>query len=860
MMTELGRRIRLALALAIVLAGLLVSFHDAAAKDGTEPKLPASGKPASGAAGAGGTQGAGAPAAGTSGAAPSPAPTPAPGASGACGSDVSGRAKCIKEFAEALKAACEGPPAPFKALCDAFCLRGPNEGVPVCALASDDTATLAVAHSAWSDFESVKRLIRTELEALQGKDAKLAAGEFGRVLKLTGAGTLTGASPADAAADFAVRALQGLGKLIADRAKAEAIGWVLDQLGEEACPAKDDTDDTGSAAERRNKLVKRELAVHWIPALCRLARQQRLGKYGGGAALLRQLKAAIQSDLAGWPGAAAGTVPATLFWFDARGASIYLPGCRSKNLGPWQKDFCEALDDVRFSTRDTVRSVIEGQDPVTALVELGASFDEVNTRQLGTQPKKVTSVRLQMVACSLTLPPEFNAIYDPSEAWQLPSSGAAAPPPTRAQASVLAALVQGKPCWHLVGKGFRVDNWKKWKTENEPLSSVVASVERISTIVRLRDQVGAHVDELIDHWKQVVAAKKKVDEARDGLEAAFAKLEKAEVPDLSKAKVDDPDSVLRLAESYRSATAGLIVGPAQTRLAKALVLVGEATTRVGKDVVSIAGGLTELGVALDDKDTVAARLKSAHAALEDLAAAFAAIRSVLEQQYAPLASEAVAFLERRASSEGSGAANHSESTASRLSRVIALITAIASARDSDGVAEAIEAVAAPVGAWRGKGESNSRTLSLTAHAGVFGAREWRKGTYGVIREDMSPHWQVPALALPVGVEVAWGFDCPIASPFALFFPLLDPAAFLQYDAEKEGKLPGASVKTALSPGVGLRFGIRNTPFSVIPQFVYRPGFRQWDSNLGGTGADAYQVGVLLGVDVTLFQLSRKGGS
>jgi hypothetical protein len=147
-----------------------------------------------------------------------------------------------------------------------------------------------------------------------------------------------------------------------------------------------------------------------------------------------------------------------------------------------------------------------------------------------------------------------------------------------------------------------------------------------------------------------------------------------------------------------------------------------------------------------------------------------------------------------------------------------------------------------------------RPEALTAHPGVLGAFEWRYGQYGAVQERGGDlYGQAPTVAMPVGFELAWGNDC-FPSPFGLFFPLLDPLAFLNYDAGKDARLPGPSFLTVVSPGVGMRFGIPTTPLSLMPFFMFRPGFRQWEADAGGGGAHALQAGLLATVDVTLFEM------
>ena len=182
-----------------------------------------------------------------------------------------------------------------------------------------------------------------------------------------------------------------------------------------------------------------------------------------------------------------------------------------------------------------------------------------------------------------------------------------------------------------------------------------------------------------------------------------------------------------------------------------------------------------------------------------------------------------------------------------------MLVAILTAKTGDDMAKAIGSFADPPGGWRTKQRQETHMLSITAEAGWYGGAEWRFGNYGVVKEHGRPIYaQPPTLALPVGLEYTYG--APHGS-VGVFFPILDPAAFLTYDASHGARLPGPSVFTALSPGVAFKWGVQSTPFSVLPFFIVRPGFRQWKPDADGFGATALQAGLLLGVDVTLFSLA-----
>ena len=166
---------------------------------------------------------------------------------------------------------------------------------------------------------------------------------------------------------------------------------------------------------------------------------------------------------------------------------------------------------------------------------------------------------------------------------------------------------------------------------------------------------------------------------------------------------------------------------------------------------------------------------------------------------------------------------------------------------------AIDRAAHPPGGWRRKSKHGAFTVSLAAHFGMAFGAEWRSGQYGVVRERLGNTYPVaPTLIMPFGLDLAWGkLDKTLVG---VFIPAIDPAAFLQYDIQNNGRLPGPRPITALSPGVGGRVGLGRSPFSLMGMFVYRPKLRTWEPTVSGPGADAIQLLLGLTIDVTLWEI------
>src|SRR5262249_15807624 len=144
----------------------------------------------------------------------------------------------------------------------------------------------------------------------------------------------------------------------------------------------------------------------------------------------------------------------------------------------------------------------------------------------------------------------------------------------------------------------------------------------------------------------------------------------------------------------------------------------------------------------------------------------------------------------------------------RLARYSGLFTALITEKDPDRVAQALDAAADPVGGWRNKQVPHTFTVSAGSFAGVGAAAELRWGQYGVFR-NRGEHafFAAPTLQLPVGFDISWGTGRSVFPTFGMFFSVLDPAAYLQYDIDQQGRVPGPQVITALAPGYALHVSL-----------------------------------------------------
>jgi hypothetical protein len=108
--------------------------------------------------------------------------------------------------------------------------------------------------------------------------------------------------------------------------------------------------------------------------------------------------------------------------------------------------------------------------------------------------------------------------------------------------------------------------------------------------------------------------------------------------------------------------------------------------------------------------------------------------------------------------------------------------------------------------------------------------------------------------VPIGLDFAWGTG---RHSLGFFVPLIDPAAFVQYDVSEKGRLPGPRPLTVFSPGAFFRWGICRTPITLLAGYVYRPRLRTWEATVNEPGADAHQIGVSVAIDATFWNIVKR---
>ncbi|PRQ04213.1 hypothetical protein ENSA5_09970 [Enhygromyxa salina] len=658
--------------------------------------------------------------------------------------------------------------------------------------------------------------------------------------------------------------LGGLARVIADRAKREAIGWMLDEIGDRVCGAgpltkaerKDLSAALGQGAEAYSDIelvtlaeqllrerpggpnadalravfesphmvLQTELRNELLPNLCALARENRLDHYGAGAALLEALRGALEADIEGWPGVVTGVALAEFHWSQVEGPGDAsapqqpaLVACKAPSAA--QTEGCAEVGRLRRAGQRFIERLLDHADPLIALRELGAAASRASVRA---SEAAVVDPPLALLACGVSLPAEI-AHFEPRFHNAAKASYTA----------VLTSMLDAPACWVLVGQGYASVE------ASGDLGTALANpdIERLSTIVRLHRHAGQQLQSLaievnaMQTAATALASTSKADAAPDHA--------RDHIVEQWQAGIAVIDASLSLTAAILDAAEGL---SDPTQMFPGLDLAPELDSAGAATALALLERHVEATHAISDKLRAGADVAS-KIAIGDYAQAVAVGSAELLSTFSQVCGTHPATSECRARLDA-------------LGRSSGTIAALLSAETTEQMAETIDAAANPPGGWRRKLVKDNVTISLASYPGIFAATEFRWGPYGATLEQGRPAYgQAPTLSLPVGIDIVRGFG---NWGFGGFLSILDPAAFLHYDVSNSGQLPGPRPVTVLAPGAFLRFNLGPTPLVALLGAVYRPQFRTWGPTVSGPGADALQIGVALGVDLTLWRLYARG--
>jgi len=176
---------------------------------------------------------------------------------------------------------------------------------------------------------------------------------------------------------------------------------------------------------------------------------------------------------------------------------------------------------------------------------------------------------------------------------------------------------------------------------------------------------------------------------------------------------------------------------------------------------------------------------------------------------------------------------------------------VATAKNSDDVEAAIEAVALPVGSASIK-KGSSWNISLNAYVGGFAGREY-------LSDNKTTPWAGTAgLTAPIGVAVSHRVG---NGSLSLFVPILDVGAFASYrlNDTSSAKLPDVTLQNIFAPGVGLVFGIPKLPISIGGLYQWGPAIRGISNTVADikSGSLNQRWEFFIGVDIPILNFYTK---
>lgn len=651
-------------------------------------------------------------------------------------------------------------------------------------------------------------------------------------------------------------ALAALARVIEDRAKREGLVWFLERMHENVC--KD--------GPTNKQKTTAEIKKYWLKNMCSLAeRRSEFMQYGGGAELLRAFQGAIASDVKMWPGAAAGLSTATLYLkglnltpqltspLDCHGQERQeATTCSTEEL------VCHSLTALRQSTAKMTGDLLAGVNVGVALDEYAAAINALNRNQ-----STFFNAKFQAAACAASIPLGFQQYEAEVDEIGLNRFDAT-------KALLLGALTRSPACFAITGKGWSTTECKVFDVKNGQSTTVCdqtaklyseiethpGRIERLTTILRWADELDTPARTIAGRWS-VLRDTTKI------FANAFEQMQKdvheppPTPPKFDVGAVNDAKTfkeAIAAVQAYTESTSRIFQQSKHVKflqssaaLAHAGVDFGVAVMAAGKTITSsnLLPGLCPQGRCPDSFNGFGEGLE----VLVKLSNQLDTIEGALVGDWGNVVPRVIAEIRADV-----GAACNNDAgcvaLASHLSRYAGVFTALATNPDPEATARTLDAAAMPIGGWRRKLVPGATTVSIAAFPGFAMALEGRWGQYGATYERLSDlHFASPTLTLPVGIDMSWGGKCS-----HVFFSLLDPAAYLQYDGENQDRLPGAQLITALAPGVSWRITPFDAPLSINPFLMLRPNLRAWESGLSSPAAHALQLGLNVSLDVTLFEL------
>ena len=180
--------------------------------------------------------------------------------------------------------------------------------------------------------------------------------------------------------------------------------------------------------------------------------------------------------------------------------------------------------------------------------------------------------------------------------------------------------------------------------------------------------------------------------------------------------------------------------------------------------------------------------------------------------------------------------------AQKLLKYGSFIAAIANAKNSDQVNNAIEAIALPAGSSRIKRESRSN-VSLNAYCGFYGGK------------NIAGDWST-GLTAPIGIAASWGIYKHTS--FSVLFSIFDLGAPVAFRfSNNSDSIPAIKLADIISPGLFVSWGIRKCPVSINAGCQMTPSLTSVSSKGNTFGTKSLRVTLGLLVDLPLLNLYNK---
>jgi hypothetical protein len=181
------------------------------------------------------------------------------------------------------------------------------------------------------------------------------------------------------------------------------------------------------------------------------------------------------------------------------------------------------------------------------------------------------------------------------------------------------------------------------------------------------------------------------------------------------------------------------------------------------------------------------------------------------------------------------------------------MAAVVQAKNSDDVAEAIEAAALPTGSARIKRESRFN-VALNAYCGIYAGWEEIKGLdLPFCPEKSDRRWNSYGISAPIGISVSGRLGKKHGTSVSLFASLVDIGALaaFRFVNDSTETVPNIELKDIVSPGIFLSIGIPRSPISINVGYQAGPLLRKVSADANTYKESYSRISISICVDLPL---------